>query len=160
MSLKYKVLICCTILAIFVGVYGFTSVDLMPMPTSKHKPSAIKLQRQKVSLETRVQEDGMVAAILIMPKSYLPALKRFSQSAMARNIKILRAELEVKDGQMTAVSQFKHSKRPNPKIEQIDETVEKRLESISKSPSNQERQMVSSGFLYLLAGFQKHRFVR
>ena len=160
MSLKSKILICCTILAIFVGVYGFTSVDLMPMPTSKHKPSAIKQQRQKVSLETRVRDDGMVAAILIMPKSYLPHLKRFSQSAMARDIKILRAKLEVKDGQMTAVRQLKHSKRPNPKIELIDETVEKRLESIPESPSNQERQVVSSGFLYLLAGFQKHRFIR
>ena len=160
MSLKHKILICCAILALFVGVYGFTSVNLMPMPTSKHKPSAIKQKRQKVSLETRVQDDGMVAAILIMPKSYLPALKRFSQSAMARDIKILRAELEVKDGQMTAVRQLKGSKRPNPKIEQADEPVEKLPEAISESPSSQEKQMVSSGFLYLLAGFQKHHFIR
>jgi hypothetical protein len=153
-------LISCTIVAIFVGVYGFTNVNLMPLPTSKHKPSAVKNQRQKVSLETRAQDDGMVAAIVIMPKSYLPALKRFSQSAMARDIKILRAELEVKDGQMTAVRQLKHSKRPNPKIEQIDKPVEKLPEAISESPLGQERQMVSSGFLYLLAGFQKHRFIR
>ena len=160
MSLKYKLLICCTILAVLFGVYGFTNVNLMPMPTSKYKPSEIKKQRQKVSLETRARDDGMVAAILIMPKSYLPALKRFSQSAMARDIKILRAELEVKDGQMTAVRQLKSSKRPNPKIEQADEPVEKLPEAISENSSSQAKQMVSSGFLYLLAVFQNHRFIR
>ena len=160
MSLKNKLLIGCTILAVLFGVYGFTNVNLMPMPTSKYKPSEIKKQRQKAALEARAQDDGMVAAILIMPKSYLPALKRFSQSAMARDIKILRAELEVKDGQMTAVRQLNGSKRPNPRIEKADETVGEFPAAISESPPGQDKQMVSSGFLYLLAGFQKHRFIR
>jgi hypothetical protein len=130
MSIKYKILICCGILAVFLGVYGFGNGEIRP--TSKRNPSPAKKERQAVALEKQANNEEMVAAILIMPKSYLPALKRFSQSAMARNIEILRAELEVKDGQMT----------------------------ISKRPPKQETQMVSSGFLYLLAGFQKHRFVR
>lgn len=160
MSLKYKMLICCTIVTIFFGVYGFTNVNLLQMPTSKHKPSAIKKQHQKVSLESRAQDDGMVAAILIMPKSYLPALKRFSQSAMARDIKILRAELEVKDGQMTAVRQLNHPERSNPKIEKAGELEGKLPEGLLQSPPGREKQMVSSGVLTLLTGLQKHRFIR
>jgi hypothetical protein len=64
----------------------------------------------------------MVAAIVIMPKSYLPALKRFSQSKMARNIKILRARIELQDGNMTAV----HSK----KFLQFSKTICKPLRAV------------------------------
>jgi hypothetical protein len=49
------------------------------------------------------ESENTVAAILIMPKSYLPSLEQFSNSVMAKNITILRAQLESKDGQITAV---------------------------------------------------------
>ena len=160
MSLKFKILISCTIVAIFLGVYGFTSVNLLPMPALKEKPSAVKKQRQKMPLETKARDDGMVAAILIMPKSYLPALKRFSQSAMARDMKILRAELEVKDGQMTAVRRLNRAKRPNPGIEHHDESTGNLPEAIPDGPAVRDKQLVSHGFLYLLASIQKHRFIR
>jgi hypothetical protein len=159
MSIKYKILICCGILAVFLGVYGFGNGEIRP--TSKRNPSPAKKERQAVALEKQANNEEMVAAILIMPKSYLPALKRFSQSAMARNIEILRAELEVKDGQMTAVRLDNRLKHRNRKIEQANnKSAHKLPEAISKRPPKQETQMVSSGFLYLLAGFQKHRFVR
>ena len=158
MSIKYKILICCGILAVFLGVYGFGDGEIRP--TSKRNPSPAKKERQAVALEKQANNEDMVAAILIMPKSYLPALKRFSQSAMARNIEILRAELEVKDGQMTAVRQHNRLKHRNRKIEQANTPAHKSPGAISKRSPSQEMQTVSSGFLYLLAGFQKHRFIR
>ena len=159
MSIKYKILICCGILAVFLGVYGFGKGEIRP--TSKRTHSAVKKEHKTVGLEKQANNEDMVAAILIMPKSYLPALKRFSQSAMARNIKIMRAELEVKDGQMTAVRQHNRPKHRNLKIEQpTNQPAQELAESISIRPPTQEKQMISSGFLYLMAGFRKHRFVR
>jgi hypothetical protein len=158
MTTKYKILICSGFLAIFAGVYGFTGGDIQP--TSKHTPAAVKKQRQAVALEKQASHEDTVAAILIMPKSYLPALKKFSQSLLARDIKILRAELEVKDGQMTAVRQLNHLNRPNPSSAQADKPAGELPEAISQGPPKREKQMVSSGLLYLMAGLQKHRFVR
>ena len=159
MSLKYKILISFSILTVFCGVYGFKYGETRL--TSKSQAPTVKKERQTIAVGKQAKKEEMVTAILIMPKSYLPALKRFSQSAMARNIKILRAELEVKDGQMTAVRLDNRLKHRNRKMEQANNTPAHKLpEAISKRPPKQETQMVSSGFLYLLAGFQKHRFVR
>jgi hypothetical protein len=159
MSTKYKILISSGILAVFLGVYGFGNGDIRP--TSKRTHSAVKKEHKTAALEKQANNEDMVAAILIMPKSYLPALKRFSQSAMARNIKILRAELELKNGQMIAVRQHNRPKHRNPEIEQQTNLPAHELaEAISKRSPNRETQMVSSGFLYLMAGFQRHRFVR
>ena len=48
-------------------------------------------------------EAELAYAIVVMPKSYLPALKRFSRSRMARELKILPAKIEWKEGQLMAV---------------------------------------------------------
>ena len=157
MSTKYKILICSGILAIFLGVYGFTGGDSLPIPKSKF--SKVKKQPQTVTLETRANDEGMVAAILIMPKSYLPTLKRFSQSALARDIKILRAELEVKDGQMMAVRQLNRQKRSEQENDRGNNSANNLPEVTSKRTSNREMKVVSSGFLYLMAGLQKQPFI-
>ena len=158
MSIKYKILICFSILAIFFGFYGFKEGETRL--NSDRKTSPLKKERRTVALEKQVKNEDMVAAILIMPKSYLPALKQFSQSAMARNIKILRAQLEIKDGKMTATRQEKslkqqsHEKKPTP---QPAETI---APVISKHSPDKKKQMISVGFLYLLASSSKHRFIR
>jgi len=158
MSLKYKILISFSILAVFFGVYGFK--DGETRLTSKGQASTLKKERQTVAAEKPAGNEEMVAAILIMPKSYLPALKRFSQSAMASGIKILRAELEVKDGKMTAVRQTKRVKQPDRNIKPLDDPTPQTTVTRSEHPSDQEKQIVSSGLLYLLAGLQNHRFIR
>ena len=158
MSLRYRILISFSILAVFFGLYGFK--DDETGLTSKGQATTVKKERQTVAVGKQDKNEEMVAAILIMPKSYLPALKRFSQSAMARDIKILRAELEVKDGQMTAVRQTKRAKQPDRNINPLDNPAPQTTATLSAYPSDQEKQIVSSGFLYLLAGFQNHRFVR
>ena len=47
--------------------------------------------------------DDMAYAIVVMPKSYLPALKRFSRSRMARDLTILPARIGWEEGQMVAI---------------------------------------------------------
>lgn len=102
----------------------------------------------------------MVAAILIMPKSYLPDLKRFSQSPMASNVIILRADLEIKDGIMTAVRQDKRVKMQALQKEANGQPETASPLAVSHFQPNRETQILPAGFLYLLAGISKHRFVR
>ena len=141
MSIKYKVFICFSVLAVLFGFYGFD--DGETRLTSKPNPLSAKKDRKSVNVETQVKNEDMVAAIIIMPKSYLPALKRFSQSPMARNIKIMRAQLEEKNGQLTAI----RHRNDKPAIKSANTPPP----AISSLPPDSEKQIVSAGILYLLA---------
>ena len=158
MSRKYKVFICIAITAALFGFYGYkigeTRLASIPDPTPAKK------QPKTVRVETQTKNDDMVAAILIMPKSYLPALKRFSQSPMARNVKIMRADLEIKDGIMTAVRQDRRVKLKARQTETANQPVAAPALAVSHLEPNREKQIVSTGFLYLMAGISRHRFVR
>ena len=157
MPIKYKVLICLVILAVFFGLYGFDSGETRL--TSKPSPSPAKKERSAVIVEKQAANEDMVAAIIIMPKSYLPALKRFSQSPMARNIKIMRAQLEEKDGMLTAVRHNKHLKRKSRVNEPATIPAGTPPGAISKLPPNREKQIVSAGILYLLASTHRSRMI-
>ncbi len=154
MSIKYKVSICISILAVLFGAYGFDDSETV---TLEPNPSPVKTGRNTARVDQQVENEAMVAAILIMPKSYLPALKRFSQSPMAKDIKILRAQLEEIDGKLTAVQQTKYLK---PKIRsdeppiKPDDTDPRAIPSL---PQGSEKQLVSAGFLYLLASIHPIR---
>ena len=158
MSRKYKVLIGIGILAVLCGFYGYKigETRLISLPD----PAPVKKQPKTVLLEKQSKHDDMVAAILIMPKSYLPALKRFSQSPMARNIKIMRADLEIKDGIMTAVRQDKRLKLQDRQTDSASQPEAAPLPTVSHIQPSTEKQVVSAGFLYVMAGISKHRFVR
>ena len=104
------------------------------------------------------KNDDMVAAILIMPKSYLPALKRFSQSKMAKNIKILRAQVEMQGDKMTAVHQSSSKKqRPSKNSPVASSSSEDFMEIRADAPMQSETPILATGFLYLLASIQKAR---
>ncbi len=101
----------------------------------------------------------MVAAIVIMPKSYLPALKRFSQSKMARNIKILRARIELQDGNMTAVHRTKNNHQQSHKTAPTVNVADKINTTAKERPLELEQPVLTTGFLYLLASVQKSRLL-
>ena len=155
MPIKYKVLICFSVLAVFFGFYGFNNGETRL--TLKPNPSPAKKERNAVMVEKQVKNEDMVAAIIIMPKSYLPALKRFSQSPMARNIKIMRAELEEKDGQLTAVRQDQRLKLKSRNIEPALNPADTPPQAISSLPPDREKKIVSTGILYLLASIHRSR---
>jgi hypothetical protein len=153
MPTKYKVLICISILTVFFGFYGFDDGETL---TLKPNPSPVEKGRNTAKIEQQVENGDMVAAIIIMPKSYLPALKRFSQSPMARNIKIMRAQLEEIDGKLTAVRQAKD-------LKQKIRSDEPPIEPADTDPyllQDREKQLVSAGILYLLASTHPNRLTR
>jgi len=158
MQKKYKILVVLTIAAVFLTWYGFDYGETQLITKGKQAP--VKKNRKPILAEKLADNDDMVAAILIMPKSYLPALKRFSQSAMGRNIKILRAQLEVEDGKMTAVRYDKRVKLQGRKIEPANNPANQTTDLISKLPPDKENKILSAGFLYLLTGIQQSRFSR
>jgi len=155
MTKKYIALACCSVAAIFLFLHGFDYGDTSQIVKIKH--SSDTKARKKAKLAQLTKSDDMVAAILIMPKSYLPALKRFSQSKIAKNIKILRAQLEMLEGKMTAIHQYSFKKqRPSENPTEIN--TSEQLEEISQEkPAQNDKPILAAGFLYLLASAHKTR---
>jgi hypothetical protein len=155
MPKKYKILLCLSIPAVFLIFYSIN--DRETKLTSKMKHShVLKAKKSKVPVNL-ADNDNMVAAILIIPKSYLPALEQFSNSVMAKNITILRAQLESKDGQMTAVYK-KNKKRRGRKITPANNATRKINDTILEKTPEREKRILTTGFLYLLASI--HRRLR
>jgi len=154
---KFKILLCLSIPAVFLIFYCFN--DGETKLTSKMKHSHVsKAKKSKVPVNL-TDNDNMVAAILIMPKSYLPALEQFSNSVMAKNITILRAQLESKDGQMTAVYK-KNKKQRGQKITPANNAPRKINSTILEKTSEREKQILTTGFLYLLASIHRSTLLR
>ncbi len=158
MKKKYAVIACLSIATIFLFLYGFDYGNTNQV--ARIKQSSDSKMRKKVQLAQLTKDDDMVAAIIGMPKSYLPALKRFSQSKMARNIKILRAQIEMQDGKMMAVHQDSFKKqRPSENPSLINTSGE--VKGISKNePMQSENPILATGFLYLLASAKKASILR
>ncbi|CAB1075665.1 hypothetical protein D1AOALGA4SA_3478 [Olavius algarvensis Delta 1 endosymbiont] len=155
MPKKYIIIAGCGIAAIFLFLYGFNYGDTNQIVKIKH--SSDTKAHKKAKLAQLTKSDDMVAAILIMPKSYLPALKRFSQSKMAKNIKILRAQLQLQEGKMTAIHQ-NGSKKQRPSENPTEINTAEQFKEISKDkPAQNEKPILATGVLYLLASAQKAR---
>ena len=158
MTKKYIVIACLSIAAIFLFLYGFNYGETNQIVRIKH--SSDSEVRKKAKLAQLTKKDDMVAAILIMPKSYLPALKRFSQSKMAKNITILRAQLEMQDDKMTAVHQNNFKKQHTYENPTAINTSEKVNDISAEKPMQGEKPILATGFLYLLASAQKASILR
>ena len=153
MPKKYTVIACLSIAVIFLFLYGFNYGDTNQIARIKHSSDS-KIRKQE-KLAQLTKNDDMVAAIIIMPKSYLPALKRFSQSKMAKNIKILGAQIEMQGDKMTAVHQNSYKKqRPSENPPEAN-TFEEFKDIRADEPMQSETPMLAAGFLYLLASAQK-----
>ena len=151
----YAVIACLSMAAIFLFLYGFNYADTNQIAKIKH--SSDSKMRKKVKLAQLTKNDDMVAAIIIMPKSYLPALKRFSQSKMAKNIKILRAQVEMQGDKMTAVHQNNFKKQRPSENSPVSNTSEEFNDIRADGPMQSETPILATGFLYLLASMQKAR---
>jgi hypothetical protein len=155
MPKKYTIIACLSIAAIFLFLYGFNYGDTNQIAQIKH--SSDSKMRKKEKLVQLAKNDDMVAAIIIMPKSYLPAMKRFSQSKMAKNIKILQAQIVMQGDKMTAVHQ-NSSKKQRPSENPPVINTSKEFKDIGADASmRSEKPILATGFLYLLASMQKAR---
>ena len=157
MPKKYKIVLCLSIPVVFLIFYSFRVGKTKLTSTMKHSHVS-KVKKSKVPLNL-VDNDNMVAAILIMPKSYLPALEQFSNSVMAKNITVLRAQLESKDGQMTAVYN-KNEERRGRTITPVDSVSNKFNEALLEKKPEKEKLVLVTGFLYCLASIQRKTLFR
>lgn len=66
--------------------------------------SASAGHRDAVRLPPTLKHDEFYSAILLIPKSYLPLLEAFKSRKIAKNIKILPADVEWVDGKIMAIS--------------------------------------------------------
>ena len=151
----YTLISCLSIAAVFLVLPDFKEGETKLLMQNNHSP--VSRERKPIVSTKLASEDNMVAAILIMPKYYLPALKRFSQSKMAKNIKILQAQLELKNGEMTAIhkthNEIKRDRVIMPDNSDPNKTKEAKLERRSKK----EKQILAAGILYLMANAHKSR---
>jgi len=155
MPKKYTIIACLSIAAIFLFLYGINYGDTNQI--AQIKDSSDSKMRKKEKLVQLAKNDDMVAAIIIMPKSYLPAMKRFSQSKMAKNIKILQAQIVMQGDKMTAVHQ-NISKKQRPSENPPAINTSKEIKDIGADASmRSEKPILATGFLYLLASMQKAR---
>ena len=156
MSPKYKILLCLSIPAALLIFYSFNSGETRPNLKMKHFHVS-KAQKGKTPVNP-AENENMVAAILIMPKSYLPALRQFSNSAMAKNITILPAQLESKDGQTTAVYK-KNEKGRGRKIQPANTNPGSSDDTNLEVLSEREKRIFMAGMLYFLANLHKNKIL-
>ncbi len=88
-------------------------------------------------------------AIVVMPKSYLPALKRFARSPMARDLKILPARIEWIGGQLKAFPKQPVSRTENP---QTFTTESVSPASSGAGPDPAGKALKNAAFLLMLQG--------
>ncbi len=157
MKKKYKILLCLSIPAVFLIFCGHYVRETRLNSKLKHSHVS-ETKKNKVPLNL-ADNDNMVAAILIMPKSYLPALEQFANSAMAKNITILRARLESKDGRMTAVYNKKEKRRAD-KIPPVNSAPSKINDTILERTPEKDKQVLTAGFLFILASVRQRAILR
>jgi hypothetical protein len=159
MQKKYKLIFCLSIAAGFLFFHIFNDTDENLL--AENDPSPVLRKQPRVVFTTSATNDDVAAAIVIMPKSYLPALKRFSNSKMAKNIKILPAKIKLKDGEMTAVHQYDTSeKKSDRRIAPTNDLTHKSIASDPESLPKNEKQMLATGFVYLLANMHRNKLLK
>ena len=98
---KYKTIIGLSILIGTVGVLIFQLKE-KNTPIIYRRPPTAQAQGHVNSM-TFYDESDIYCGILLMPKSMLPTLKRFSNYDIAKKIKIMPANIEWEDGQMLVI---------------------------------------------------------
>ena len=105
---------------ILVCAVGYAHVGWLENFDSSRKNDFVKISKRSaskaagsVNMLTGQPEADVAYAIVVMPKSYLPALKRFLRSRMARDLKILPAKIEWQEGRLLAIPQQAVSKAEN-----------------------------------------------
>ena len=152
---KYILIAGLSFAAAFLVQHIFDEGRTRPVEKKTHSPISNSHQRSE-STELAVDDDA-VAAILIMPKSYLPVLKRFSQSKMAEHIKILRARILSEGGGITAIYET-NTEEKRDRVIMSDNNMPNNMKDakLARRPAK-EKQIIAAGILYLIANAYKNK---
>ena len=157
MQKKYTQIFIFSIAAVLLLFYIFDEAEEKLLAENESSP-ATRNHRSIVSAKPATDDD-VIAAILIMPKSYLSTLKRLSHSKMAKNIKILPAQIQLRDGEMTAVPKDAKEKILDRGIAPGNDLANKTV-AAGLSQQKKEKQRLATGFLILLANVHKSKLYR
>ncbi len=128
MKRKYQIIISLVIVSVagmaYFGLQALDDFDDNDVPVKKNEPVLGK-SKGSANLLADHHAAGVAYAIVVMPKSYLSALKRFSRSRMARELKILPAEIGWKNGELVAI--------PKQAIKKREQTQEAKLAIAGKN---------------------------
>ena len=132
---KYKTIIG---LSILIGSVGVLILQLKEnnTPIIYKRPPTVQAQKHVNSM-TFYEESDIYCGILLMPKSMLPTLKRFSNYDIAKKIKIMPANIEWEDGQMLVIPKEAILKEINQKIGNMD-TEDDRKKNMPTQEKNAE----------------------
>lgn len=99
--------------------------------------SSPRIHTNEVRPPTTQSDQDVYYAILLMPKSYLPLLEAFKSRKIAKDIKILPAEITWSDGKMVAVSKRTIKNGGYRQLDTVG-TASGEEEIIDEIPANQE----------------------
>ena len=115
---KYKTIIGLTILTGSVVILIFQLME-KNTPIIYRRPPSVEAQKHFNSM-TFDEESDIYCGILLMPKSMMPTLKRFSNYDIAKKIKIMPANIEWDNGKMLVIPKEEILKDISQKIGNMD----------------------------------------
>ena len=102
MKTKYGIFIGFSLVLTVALFKTFGSTD--SIERSPFAGSSPRIHANEVRLPTALKDEDVYYAILLMPKSYLPLLESFKSRKIAKDIRIIPADIEWSDGRMVAIS--------------------------------------------------------
>ena len=115
-------------------------------------------QQMGQQLSFAVEKSNQVAAVLLMPKSYVPLLEKFKHRKIARAIKILPANIKWDDGQMVAIPQKAIFKDAGPSVTPVVNISHRSEMATPKTTSDKSKMTQGAAFLFLLKGAATNKF--
>ncbi|MGD8524305.1 MAG: hypothetical protein PVF56_24365 [Desulfobacterales bacterium] len=108
---------------------------------------------------TFYEESDIYCGILLMPKSMLPTLKRFSNYDIAKKIKIMPANIEWDDGQMLVIPKEAILKDINQKIDNMgtEDGSVKNLHPREKNAEANNKKLDPALLYFFLANASKNK---
>jgi hypothetical protein len=113
------------------------------------RPFPIEM-RQHVNSMTAAEASDLFCGILLMPKTLLPVLDRFSQHPVARDIKIMPAKIEWENGSMVVIPKKDFASTADRTAGQAKHGNIKENNELTKNPPQADGAVLNSALLYLL----------
>jgi hypothetical protein len=155
---KYALIFCLIVAAVLLVFYTYNEKETIPAAKNTSAPAHAKHPNiRSVGLKAN---DDITAVILLLPKSFLPALRRFSQSRMAKGIKVLPAQIQLEDGKMIAVTNDLNVNQREDLTAAGDNSSKKITNSGELSRQGKKDGIAAFSFFYLLANVYKSRLYR
>ena len=158
MFIKYALIFCLIVVAVLLVFYTYNEKETILAAKNTSAPAPAKHPNIR-SVGQRANDD-ITAAILILPKSFLPALRRFSQSRMAQGIKVLPAQIQLEEGKMIAVTENLNGNQREGLTAASDNSTKKINESGAVSTPGKMEGIAAISLIYLLANVHKSKLYR